>query len=440
MGFVVFDSNAITRIQSVILASIIIVATVAGILSYVLWNTQDTSETIKIGVLTDLDTIDGKGIWQGVVLAAEQLNAKGGIIGKQVEIVGEDTDISTGPDPAKISTALTRLLTYHKVDFIIGVATSEGFMIQDLIAEHKTIFFEIASTEDSYTQRVLDDYDTCKYFFRVAFNATSVFQGITDALLLLREQTGFNKVGYIGEDLGWTKGIMEGLDYVLPQIYRFDLVYKGSFPMDTLDFSSYFAAVETAGAEILVPLIASDGAIPFVREYHDRQSPMVIYGGFLGVGVSDPRGWEITDGKCEYISVSSTPVLAGYPLTSKTIPVREAYINRWEENPNWFGVNAYDVLSYILSDAIERAGTIEPDTVIEALEQVSIETTNARNFVFTSSHDMMMGENPNDPDADYVLAMLFQWIDGKQVPVYPKKIMEEAGTTYTFPPWPGPWD
>ena len=49
----VFNSNAITRIQSAILASIIIFAAVAGILSYVLWNTQDTSETIKIGVLAD---------------------------------------------------------------------------------------------------------------------------------------------------------------------------------------------------------------------------------------------------------------------------------------------------------------------------------------------------------------------------------------------------
>ena len=437
MGFVVVGSNAITKIQSVILASIIIVAVVAGILSYVLWNTQDTSETIKIGVLADLDSFDGKGIWQGVVLAAEQLNAKGGILGKHVEIVGQDTDISTGVDASKINIALTRLLTYHKVDFIIGVATSAGFMIQDLIAEHKRLFFEVSSPEDSYTQRVLEDYDTYKYFFRVAFNATSIFQGITDALVLLREQTGFNNVGYIGDDSGWTKGIMEGLDYVLPQIYGFDLVYKGSSPGSTFDFSSYFAAAETAGVEILVPLIG--GAIPFVKEYHDRQSPMVIYGGFLGEGVTDPQGWEITDGKCEYISVSSIPLLAGYPLTSKTMPVREAYINRWGENPNWFGGYAYEVLRYILSDAIERAGTIEPDAVIEALEQVSIETTNARTFVFTSSHDIMMGENPNNPDADYVLALLFQWIDGKQVPVYPKKIMEEAGVTYTFPDWPGPW-
>jgi branched-chain amino acid transport system substrate-binding protein len=104
------------------------------------------------------------------------------------------------------------------------------------------------------------------------------------------------------------------------------------------------------------------------------------------------------------------------------------------------GPLAYDILRFILPDAIERAGTIETDAVIEALEQTSIETSQARNFVFTESHDAMMGENPNDPDADYMLVMLFQWQNGEAVPVYPKKIMEEAGATYTYPDWPGPWD
>jgi len=36
--------------------------------------------------------------------------------------------------------------------------------------------------------------------------------------------------------------------------------------------------------------------------------------------------------------------------------------------------------------------------------------------------------------------LIFQWQDRKQVPVVPKEIMEEAGVTYTFPDWAGPWD
>jgi hypothetical protein len=52
----------------------------------------------------------------------------------------------------------------------------------------------------------------------------------------------------------------------------------------------------------------------------------------------------------------------------------------------------------------------------------------------------MMGKDPNDRYEDYPSVMGFQWQDGVQVPVDPEKIMEEAGATYTFPDWPGPWD
>ena len=46
----------------------------------------------------------------------------------------------------------------------------------------------------------------------------------------------------------------------------------------------------------------------------------------------------------------------------------------------------------------------------------------------------MVGEGYDEP-------IVFQWQeDGIRVPVYPRYIMEEAGATYIFPDWPGPWD
>jgi branched-chain amino acid transport system substrate-binding protein len=434
------SSRALTTIQTTVLISIIVISSFAAVLAYFLFNGQyQSAETIKIGVLADLDGVVGRAIWQGTKLAAEQINAEGGLMGKQIEVIGEDTDVESGSDTVKINSALTRLLTFHNVDFIVGISANEGFMIQELIAQHKKIFFDIASTEDAYTQRVLDDYDSYKYYFRDSFNATSIFQGMIDGFLHFRELTGLNKIGYLAEDLGWAAGIIEGLDVVLPEL-GFDLVYKGKFPVGTVDFSSYFAAAEAAGVEVMVPLIALSGAIPFVKEYRDRQSPTVVYGGALGGGVTGPEGWEITDGKCEYTTSSALSIFAGYPLTSKTLPVREAYMNRWDELPSSYAAAAYDILRYILADAIERAGTLEVNAVIDALETTSIETTNAKNFVFTSSHDLMMGENPNNPDADYTLVIYFQWQNEELVPVYPKKIMEAAGATYMFPDWPGPWD
>ncbi len=425
------------------LIAVIIVAAVSTVTTFLLLSGgEQSSKTIKIGILADLGTSRGEGALQGAILAAEQLNSEGGIIGMKVEVIGEDHDAESvpGPDMLAVSSALTRLITYHNVDFIVGQTPGGvGIVCQDIIAEHKKIFFGFGGVSDVWTQRVMDEYNKYKYYFNLANNQTMGFKGIPESMLLLRESTGFNKVAYLGEDLYIQGPVMEALEFALTEVYGFEVVYGGSFPLDTVDFSSYFAAAEAAGAEILLPFIGTDTGIAFIKEYYDRQSPMVIYSGVISVAQS-PECWEWTDGKCEHISVSSYPIVVGYPFTNKTLLTRDAYINRWNENPSGSAANVYDTIRFVLPDAIERAGTIDTSAVIEALEETSIETSADRNFAFTSSHDVMFGENLNDPEGDYRVIIIFQWQDGKQVPVFPQKIMEEAGATYTFPDWPGPWD
>jgi branched-chain amino acid transport system substrate-binding protein len=427
--------EAITKVQSIILIAIIFVA---GVTAYVLWDRESrSSDTIKIGVLADLDAF-GKPEWQAALLAVEEINAQGGILGRRVELVGEDHD--NGVDPVIFTNALTKLITQDQADFIVGlVAGQNGFVVQDIIAQHKIIFLSTGTGPEEVSQRVLDDYSKFKYYFMTWFNETCGKLGITDSLIHVRELTGFNKIGYLAEDYDWNKNMREGLDEFLPE-NGFELVYKGKFSFNTVDFSSYFAAAEAAGVEVLFPMIATELGIPFCKEYYDRQSPMLVFGG-INLMASDPSGWERTEGKCNNMAFSDFLTMTSYPYTSKTLQTRDAYMNMWGGEPiTLAAANTYDAIKFILKDAIERAGTIETEAVIRALEETSVETSNVRDFVFTESHALMMETNPNDPDADYAIEMVFQWQDGVQVPVYPKKIMEEAEATLTFPDWPGPWD
>jgi len=434
------SSTAITKIQSIILIAIIVVAAIGGA-AYVLFGGESqSSDTIKIGVLADLDGLYGKDMLQGAILASEQLNDQGGILGKKVQVISEDTDQETNVDMNLISSALNRLISLHKVDFVIGYAPGEiALVVQEVIAKEKIIFIAGSSSPDAVTQRILDEYDKYKYYFQVQWNASAVFKGMTDSIIQMREQTGFNKIGYISEDLGVAKAWAEGLEYTLPEVHGFDLVYKKTVPVGTVDFSSYFAAAESAGVEVLIPLIFSDLGIPCVKEWYDRQSPLLLYGGVLG-GTNVPESWVWTEGKCEHLVTAAFPLTANYPLTSETAPLREAYVSRWNETPLGTAAFAIDSLQFILKDAIERAGTIETEAVVEALEETSIETTQASNYIFTPAHCPMMGENMLDPDEEYMLVLLFQWQNGEMLPVYPKQIMDEAGVTLTFPDWSGPWD
>jgi branched-chain amino acid transport system substrate-binding protein len=184
--------------------------------------------------------------------------------------------------------------------------------------------------------------------------------------------------------------------------------------------------------------MASGSSAPFVKEWYERQSPTVLWG-VIG-GAVDANFWNSTEGKCDTVSFAGTPAVSGYPLTNKTALTHGAYIQRWGEIPSATAVGTYDTLRFILTDAIKRAGTTETEAVIKALETTNVETSLARHFVFTSSHDIMVGtDTPNNPAEDYLVMFIFQWQNGNQVPVRPLEIMKEAGATYIYPTWSGPW-
>jgi branched-chain amino acid transport system substrate-binding protein len=437
---VLLDSQALTKIQSISILAIVLVAALGSSVYFLVNQPEQSSDTIKIGILADLDNVRGKQIWKGAKLAVEQINAEGGMLGKKIDLIGEDHNLESGADMVEVNTALTRLISIHNVDFIIGQTSNEiGFGVQDKISENRIIFASSGAGADSLSQRVIDEYDKFKYYFSLSFNQSSAFWGMSDVLSYFKDNTDLRKIGFISIDVEGTTSLIDEMDTYLTEVYGFDTVYKAAYPPETFDFSSYFATAEAAGVEILIPWVLGDEGIPFIKEWADRQCPMVIASGYL-VMATFTECWEWTDGKCEAIATTNFPISTGYPLTSKTIPVRNAYITRWDETPNIAAGMVYDFVRFILFDAVERAGTIDSDAVVEALEETSVETTSAKNFVFTDSHGLMVGENVNDPDADYILPMSFQWQNGELVPVYPEKIRLEAGATYTYPPWPGPWD
>lgn len=430
------DSRALTKIQSIALVIIITVGTVAGISAYYFWmQTAAPGESIRIGVCAALDTAGGKSIYHQVVLAVEHINAEGGLLGRKLEVVAEDDDGETG-DVTVATNALTRLITVDKADFILVGGYIPVY--QEIAAEHKKIILDPTSLLDEYTQKILDDYDRYKYYFRVGNpNMTSARAGTTEALVLCRELTGFNKLAVVSHPFWGAEGLS-----LFAGSFReagFEVVYQADIPYDAVDFTSYFANAEAAGAEIMatMAIFFDPAGAAFVAEYYARQSPMVIWGNVFSAQF--PYFWEATGGKCEYVTSIAYPTVVGYPFTSKTLAYGEAYSERWNHAPPPGG--SYDAVRYILADAIRRAGTIETEAVIEALETTDIETAGVRRFVFTSSHDLMIGEaGPNRPGEDYFMVCLFQWQNGKLVPVYPEAIKEEAGTTYTFPDWVGPWD
>jgi len=439
-GWAVLNSRALTKIQSVFLIAVVAVAAVGGGTAYVLWSASlPPSENIIVGVCGDLDMPAGKSLWRGAMLAAEQINAQGGVLGRNLTVVGEDDDSSSTADISVGINALTKLITVDKADYIIAIGGVNVLAYQDVCCEHKKILIITFGGGDNYTQRVTDNYQKYKYSFR-AFppNDTASAAGLLRGIITVGNYTGFTKVALLFDDFPVGKAVASNLNRALSNS-GFKVVYNTPYSFGTTDFTSYLAAIEASGAEILVPYIVTQGDVLFVKEWFDRQSPFVVWG-VLG-SPAGPRGWELTEGKCDTVSAAVSPAVAGYPVTNKTLPTHEAYFQRWGEVAGGTAIPAYDVVRFILPDAIERAGTTETEAVIKALETTNVETSMARDFMFTSSHDVLVGSGaPNSPIEDYLIMAIFQWQNGTLVPMSPTALMKEAGATYKYPLWQGPWN
>ncbi len=432
------NSKALTKIQSLALIAIVVVAAVSGGAAFVLLNANPPPDKeIKIGICANLDASDGKAVWQAAVLAAEQVNAEGGVLGRNLTVVAEDNDAGPDADISVGANALTKLITIDEADFVIASLASYGFTYQDICADQKKILISPGIGPDEIGQRVLDSYDKYKYFFGLGGNTTESIRGIVNNLMTLRTYTGFNKVAWLDQDASIFAQMRPGVIASLLE-NGFEVVYQNSATLQTKDFTSYLAAIEASGAEILFPIILGSGAIPFVKEWHDRESPFVVWGNIPLA--SQGNFWEITEGKCEYLSFVGLPAIAGYPLTNRTIAARESYVERWNENPIDQSVYTYDFVRFILPQALVRAGTTETEAVIKALEKTDVETSTARHFMFTSAHGVVSAlVGPHEQNMDYRLLCLFQWQNGTQVPVFPEGVLIEAGATYKYPLWDGPW-
>ncbi|MDC6711353.1 ABC transporter substrate-binding protein, partial [Leclercia adecarboxylata] len=125
----------------------------------------------------------GRDIRDGAQLAVDEINAKGGVLGRQLSmVVADETE-----DPEKGISAIKKLTADEKVDVLIGGYTS-GVTLAQLphITRAKTIALTGGAASPAITAKVKQNYDTNKYIFR-----TGVLNSLHLANGLLGYMTGF---------------------------------------------------------------------------------------------------------------------------------------------------------------------------------------------------------------------------------------------------------
>jgi branched-chain amino acid transport system substrate-binding protein len=120
------------------------------------------ADVIKVGVIGPMNFMQGQGHWNGATMAAEEINAKGGVqVGQKkmmIELVKADSNEFINLTDA--ANAMERLMTQSKVDFVVGGFRTEAVMaMQDIAMDYKKIFIGCGAAHPELCLRVAKDYN-----------------------------------------------------------------------------------------------------------------------------------------------------------------------------------------------------------------------------------------------------------------------------------------
>lgn len=389
---------------------------VAGALAII--HPATAQQTIKIGVPTSVQLQVGRDTQNAAKLAAEEINAKGGVLGRKLEIVVADET----ENPEQGIAAIKKLTADEKVNVLIGGYTS-GVTLAQLphISSAKTIYIGVGAASPAITAKVKSDYDNYKYIFRAfPINAAHQARALVDFINgKLKGELKMTKIAIVGENAKWVqdlvpilkKGATEGGTEV--KLAEF-------FDTSTSDFSPLFAKVKDSGAQYLIVVLSHASSDIFVKQWHDAQVPIPIGG--IDVKSQDADFFTRVSGKANAETVGMFAIRA--PLTPKTIPFWDEFVKRFGTAPVYTGIGAYDSV-YIYADAVKRANSIEPDAVIKELEKTD-HVGIAGKLVFDELHDVKTGPGMQN-------LLFVQWQkNGERVVVWPK---EAATGPMISPPW-----
>src|SRR4030042_5633001 len=119
-------------------------------------------QEIKIGVIGPMKFVQGQGHWNGAIMAAEEINAKGGIqVGdKKMKIKLIQADSNEFITVTDATNAMERLMTQDKVDFVVGGFRTEAVLVmRDIAMENKKIFFGCGAAHNELCDRVAKNYN-----------------------------------------------------------------------------------------------------------------------------------------------------------------------------------------------------------------------------------------------------------------------------------------
>lgn len=397
--------------------SLIIGLTAFGIISSEI---QAAEKEFRIGISTSFKMEAGSAMINGAQIAAEEINAKGGILGRQIKLLSADTE----SNPEKGITALKRLVEKDKVHILMGAGMSGVLLAQmDFLDQYNIIFMNTGASSPLIAKKVAQNYEKYKYQFRTPFNAMALAKAVCEDEIGYFLKLGYKKFAVLAEDAAWNRGLV---GYLKKSIQKLGgtVTTVVTYDTNTIDFAPIFSKIASSGAEFAITLLAHTDTITLFKQWYEMKAPFRM-GGFNNPGMF-AEYWKRTGGACIFeVNVGMGAVLRA-AITNKTIPFFDKYVKKFGSAPHGCAGLTYDGM-YIIADAARRANSIETGALIKALEETNYIGTLGRIVFDKKTHDPKYGL------VEYIPFLITQWQEGgKFVVLWPERF---ATAKFVNPPW-----
>ncbi len=297
------------------------------------------AETIKIGVLLPLTGAlgpVGEKMKMGAELAAKEINEHGGINGKKIELIVEDTQT----DPAKAVEAAKKLIDINKVKVIVGAAASSSTLaIADYANKKKVVVISPASTSPKITE-------AGDYIFRVV--ASDALQG--KALADLAVEKGYKTAAtlVINNDYGI------GIEDVFSRAFEEKggkVVQKIRFDTGKGDYRTELEQIRASNPDVIMFVAYPEDAAVILKQAYELgiNIPWIAA---EGIATEEMFNYPLMKEAMEGMLLTKPSSPTGSPLYQYFV---EQFKKAFNEEPGIYSDYTYDAV-FLASMAIAYAG------------------------------------------------------------------------------------
>jgi len=334
------------------------------------------SGPIRVGVVTPLSgTYAGIGqqVKWGLDLAAAQINAAGGVMGRKLELVYEDEEAN----PAVATQKAEKLFQVGKVDFLTGTVNSGSTLAVGQVAERNNrLIATTVSFADSITA------DKCSpNVFRVNARAGMQSAALADWMASTHKNA---KVFYLGPDYEMGRSTVAAFK-AAAEGKGARTVGEVFAPLDNKDYSPYFGQIRGAKPTVIYTSVAGNDTVRLftqMAEFGVNRNVQVV--GASGTVTSQNLGaiGKAADGFVTGVGYSSSidsqenrKFVADFEAANKS-------------KPDLYGADSYGVL-FFYKAAVEKAKSTDTDKLREAMRGLQWATPQGNKTMRAGDHQAM---------------------------------------------------